>query len=463
MSMTFPDINLPVRAGFQIVFFFLISFAFSGISSAQTFSNTSAITINDNANASPYPSTINVSGVGTVYKVTLTLNGLSHTYPDDLDMMLVAPNGAKLVFMSYVCGEADISNTMIIFDDSASSVSPDNGPCTSTSYRPSAIGSSITFPAPAPAPVTADYAAPRGTATFANKFNGINANGNWSLYVRDHAAGDIGSIANGWSISFNTYHNPVPITLNDNTTASVYPSTVNVSGIGNLTNRVNVTLNRYSHTFPADMDMLLVAPNGTRFLLASDACGGNPGVTNSVLTFSDTASTQLPDFTPCPTGSYRPASYGTATFPTLAAVTIAERPVTFGSATFASRFSGIDANGAWRLYLADSAAGDTGSIAVGWSLSVIPNVVTSAPAALTGRVTDTNGRGISNVRITIADTATGTNRIAATNQFGIFTFDDLEVGTAYLLTAEHKRYTFQNNPRIVQLFGDHDIRFTAEP
>lgn len=463
MSMTFPGINLSARAGFQLVFLFLLSIAFSGITSAQTFSNTSAITINDNSNASPYQSNIAVSGVGTIYKVTVTLNGLTHTYPDDLDMMLVAPNGAKLVFMSYVCGSTDLTNSMIIFDDAAAAAAPDEATCANTSYRPSAIGSAITFPAPAPAPVTADFAAPRGTATFANKFNGINANGTWSLYVRDHAAGDIGTIANGWSISFNTYHNPTSITLNDNTTASVYPSTVNVSGIGNFANRVNVTLNRFTHTFPTDMDMLLVAPNGVRFLIASDACGGGPGVTNSVLTFSDTASTQLPDFSPCPTGSYRPASYGTATFPTLAAVTTAERPVTFGSATFNSRFNGIDPNGAWRLYLVDSAAQDTGSIAVGWSLSVIPNVVTAAPAALTGRVTDATGRGISNVRVTIADTITNANRTAVTNQFGIFTFDDLEAAATYLVTAEHKRYTFQNNPRVVQLFGDHDIQFTAEP
>ena len=59
-----------------------------------TFSNPAAITINDAAVASPYPSTINVSGLGgTVTRVTVRLIGLSHTFPDDIDMLLVGPGG----------------------------------------------------------------------------------------------------------------------------------------------------------------------------------------------------------------------------------------------------------------------------------------------------------------------------------------------------------------------------------
>ncbi len=45
---------------------------------AATFTNSAFITINDRANASPYPSTISVSGmVGSITKVTVTLNGLT--------------------------------------------------------------------------------------------------------------------------------------------------------------------------------------------------------------------------------------------------------------------------------------------------------------------------------------------------------------------------------------------------
>ena len=35
-------------------------------------------------------------------------------------------------------------------------------------------------------------------------FNGGNPNGTWSLYVNDHSAGDTGSIAGGWSLTFTT-------------------------------------------------------------------------------------------------------------------------------------------------------------------------------------------------------------------------------------------------------------------
>ncbi len=48
--------------------------------------------------ASPYPSTINVAGLGgTVTRVTVTLNGLRHTFPDDLDILLVGPGGSVIL------------------------------------------------------------------------------------------------------------------------------------------------------------------------------------------------------------------------------------------------------------------------------------------------------------------------------------------------------------------------------
>lgn len=44
--------------------------------------------------ATPYSSTIEVSGVsGSIVSVVVRLNGLSHTFPDDLDIVLVGPSG----------------------------------------------------------------------------------------------------------------------------------------------------------------------------------------------------------------------------------------------------------------------------------------------------------------------------------------------------------------------------------
>src|ERR1051325_2689483 len=58
------------------------------------------ITINDRVSgsvppnkASPYPSTNKVTGaVGLIEKVTVTLNGVSHDSPDDIDMILAGPD-----------------------------------------------------------------------------------------------------------------------------------------------------------------------------------------------------------------------------------------------------------------------------------------------------------------------------------------------------------------------------------
>lgn len=59
------------------------------------------LTVNDNATATPYPSTVAVSGlVGTITDVNLRLQGVTHGNADDLDVMLVSPSGKRSVVMS---------------------------------------------------------------------------------------------------------------------------------------------------------------------------------------------------------------------------------------------------------------------------------------------------------------------------------------------------------------------------
>ena len=62
--------------------------------------NTTSITINDSATpptpAIPYPSIINVSGGSALFTlVSVELRGITHTFPDDLDVLLSAPNVAN--------------------------------------------------------------------------------------------------------------------------------------------------------------------------------------------------------------------------------------------------------------------------------------------------------------------------------------------------------------------------------
>jgi subtilisin-like proprotein convertase family protein len=145
------------------------------------------------APAGPYPSAINISGVtGTVSKVTATLTGFSHTFPGDVDILLVGPGGQKIVLMSDVGSGTDAVNANITFDDSAPAIGTT---VVAGTFRPTNSGTGDLFPAPAPA-------APYGSALSA--FNGISPNGTWSLYVVDDAGTDVGSIVGGWSLNITT-------------------------------------------------------------------------------------------------------------------------------------------------------------------------------------------------------------------------------------------------------------------
>src|SRR5439155_20560173 len=147
----------------------------SSVSGTASFSNASAITIPDTGTGTPYPSTINVSGTaGTISQVVVRLDGYTHTYPDDLDVLLVSPTGQKVLVMSDVGGGNDVNNVSLTLSDGAASALPDSGQIVSGTFKPTNIGTGDTFPAPAPAgPYDATLSA----------FNGFSANGVWSLLV----------------------------------------------------------------------------------------------------------------------------------------------------------------------------------------------------------------------------------------------------------------------------------------
>jgi subtilisin-like proprotein convertase family protein len=145
----------------------------------------------------PYPSTVLVSGVtGTITKLTVTLIGLTHTYPADVGVLLVGPTGTNVVLMSD-CGAGNgISDVTLTFDDSAASSLPKSGQITSGTYLPTDLNAgSENFPSPAPG-------SPFGQTL--SGFNGLNPNGAWSLYVQDEALGDTGNLAQGWQLSITT-------------------------------------------------------------------------------------------------------------------------------------------------------------------------------------------------------------------------------------------------------------------
>ncbi len=155
--------------------------------------NTGTITINDNAAASPYPSTITLAGLGTsITHVSIQLLGLTHAWPDDIDILLVGPQGQNLIVMSDAGGFDTLDNINLTLDDSAAQVLPDDTALASGAYRPADYQTGDTFPAPAPAP---------SSTTILATFNGTNPNGTWSLYIVDDEALLSGGLSGGWCLN----------------------------------------------------------------------------------------------------------------------------------------------------------------------------------------------------------------------------------------------------------------------
>jgi len=181
------------------------------LSSAQSFANTNTILIPDPAAPNPpypiqagpgkpYPSSITVGGLsGVLGKVTVTVSNLTHSFPGDINLLLVSPSGASALLMSHA-GDEPSTNIDLTFDDNASSPLPSDTPpfdgaLYSGIWQPSVYSPGVQlggFPAPAP---PGPYPAALST------FNASNPNGTWSLYVFDDHDGDAGAISNGWGMT----------------------------------------------------------------------------------------------------------------------------------------------------------------------------------------------------------------------------------------------------------------------
>ena len=179
--------------------------------SSQTFSNATAIVIPATGTgaatgspSTPYPSAITVAGItNPVSKVTVTLKQITHSFPGDVDVLLVGPTGVKFTLMSDVIGNANWAGQTYTFDDGAAAIFASSGaPPASGSFKPTNYGTGDPFPVPAPAAPYLDPAT-AGSATLA-AFNNLNPNGTWNLYVVDDAAPDAGTFAGGWDLTITT-------------------------------------------------------------------------------------------------------------------------------------------------------------------------------------------------------------------------------------------------------------------
>jgi len=267
------------------------------------FSNPAAITIADRAGAatpngigSPYPSSINVTGLtGTVSDVNVTITGITTTRERDLNFALVAPSGQALMLLADGGDLAGTSNVNLTFDDSAASL-VSNTVITSGTYRPTDYQFSGTdsddFPSPGPA--TVNSPAPEGAATLASVFNGLSPNGNWNLFIVDDSlGGGTSSVSGGWSIDITAAAATTP------TTTSVI-SSLNPANTGATITFTSTTVQVPSGT-PVNAGTVAFTNNGVTIAgcgaVAVNASGvatcsttSPQGTRNIVATYSGTAS-----------------------------------------------------------------------------------------------------------------------------------------------------------------------------
>ncbi len=235
--------------------FFVVLALFAPALHAADFTNSDGITIRESGDADPYPSRVTVSGVeGAVVSVQVRITGLTHTFPDDVDVFLVSPSGAVAAVFSDAGVNGSVSNVNLLFDDTVPTVIPDASPFTTGTYRP------------ANHPTSPDVLPPEATGgTVGTSLTALAAgvvNGEWKLYVRDDATADQGSITS-WTLSIFTASDFTVTNAND-------------SGAGSLRAALALAAAKPGAdtiTFDPGMNGKTIAPtgpvNGSAFTLAN--------------------------------------------------------------------------------------------------------------------------------------------------------------------------------------------------
>lgn len=413
------------------------------ILSDTSFANASAITINDYAAASPYPSTITVSGFsGTVGKVRVTLTGVSHTFPADIGVLLVGPQGQSVVLMNSAGSGTGITNANLTFDDAAAG-SLTSGAIASGTYKPTDLDTGRVFLAPAPArPYGANLAG----------FAGTDPNGDWKLYVQGFFSGDAGSISDGWQLSISPLPldtSPDPFAFAPKSTATpatpVESDPATIAGI-NTAASVAIAGGEYAVSTDGSTWGAWGSAPGTintgNQVKVRVTSGGTPGaVTSAALTiggYSTTFSVTVADNIPPVVDSFAmPATSGTLIVPVTAFTAHDNVAVTGWMITADSGVAPAAGDPGWRTIRPPdfTFAGDGLHTARAWVKDGAGNVSTAATCTVT--VTTTPVIALS----ALHDGATTTKPIAnltglATDPNGIATFTvTINGGTPFAVPA----------------------------
>jgi subtilisin-like proprotein convertase family protein len=197
--------------------------------------------------------------------------------------------------------------------------------------------------------------------------------------------------------------------------ATPYPSPITVSGMTGPISTVTATFSGLTHPTAGDVDALLVGPGGQNLILTSDV-GDNPpsltSFTNATLTFSDAAAGPVPNSGVIGSGTFKPTNDNTSgpdVFP-------APAPAPSANTTLAGAFAGTNPNGTWNLYINDDNTGDNGTMAGGWSLTIITTVAAAATTTTVASSTNPSQTG-SPTTFTATVTSSGSPVTTGTVQF----------------------------------------------
>ncbi|MEM8734375.1 MAG: proprotein convertase P-domain-containing protein, partial [Planctomycetota bacterium] len=187
-----------------------------------------------------------------------------------------------------------------------------------------------------------DFGLAKADRFYANIFNDLDGDGDvdpdeaplhdWTLFIDSNDNGIFEPPVES------AFVNGTDAAITDNATVT---SEIETSGVDAVIADIDVRL-EIEHTFAADLEVTLVAPDGTSVLLFADEGGGGDNFTGTII--DDDASQSITEGAAPFTGRFRP-----------------ENPL--------SAFDGKDGNGTWRLEVFDDAGGDTGTL-LEWELVI---------------------------------------------------------------------------------------------
>jgi hypothetical protein len=129
-----------------------------------------------------------------------------------------------------------------------------------------------------------------------------------------------------------------------------------------------------------------------------------------------------------------------------------------GTVTTTTAIAGARPNsGSFTTFITNSSSG------VRCSGNGVAFTPTAATVSVSGHVRTAMGRGITSVQLTLTDSQ-GNVRTAVSTTSGYYQFEDIEVGSTYIITVIGKRYSF-NQPSQVLNVNDEtvDINFIGNP